>query len=415
MAGFRSSKTISSENNLLFSYVLYLIGLLEYKVQKSALRKAIAQWFFMSTITRRFTSSPESAMEFDLAKLRYVNSAEDFISHLKQVCETQLTKDFWEVTLPDNLATSSPRSPSIFSYSASLVLLDAPALYSNMKINSLLDPSYYAPRSGIERHHLFPADYLKDQGVTDQRIVNQTANYAYIEWGDNTDISNSAPSDYVPVLERRFGQEKLSEMYRFHALPPKWEGMAFEDFLPKRRELMAQITREGYKTLISTSPLPSENEALDLESITDGESEVMEFKSTLRTNMHTGETDKRIEMSVLKTIAGFLNTSGGVLLIGISDDGASVGVEADRFSSEDKMCLHLINLIKSKLGTSATTSLHIHFKDYEDHRVLVARCLKSPIPVYVKDGPDEKFFVRAGPSTAEITGKSDTRLHLEKV
>ena len=402
MAGFRSSKTIISENNLLFSYVLYLIGLLEYKVSKTALRKAIAQWFFMAAITRRYTSSAESAMEFDLAKLRYVSDAEGFIVHLKQVCETSLTKDFWEVTLPDNLATSAPRSPSLFSYNASLVLLDAPALYSNMKISSLLDPAHYAPRSGIERHHLFPVDYLEDQGITDQPIVNQIANYAYIEWGDNADISNASPNDYVPILEQRFSKEKLSEMYRFHALPPKWEQMAYEDFLPKRRELMARITREGYETLISASTLSIESEVLDLESIADGESEVMEFKSTLRTNMHTGETDKRIEMAVLRTIAGFLNTGGGLLLIGISDDGTPVGVEADKFSSEDRMCLHLISLIKSKLGISATTSLHIHFDDYEDNRVLVVRCSKSSIPVYVKDGSDEKFFVRAGPSTAEL-------------
>ena len=71
-AGFRSGRMISSENNLLFSYVLYLIGRTEYDVEDFALRKAIAQWFFMSAVTGRFTGSPESAMEFDLARLRGV-------------------------------------------------------------------------------------------------------------------------------------------------------------------------------------------------------------------------------------------------------------------------------------------------------------------------------------------------------
>ena len=51
MAGFRSRKMISSQNNLLFSYMLYLIGRTEYGVEESALRKVIAQWFFMSAVT----------------------------------------------------------------------------------------------------------------------------------------------------------------------------------------------------------------------------------------------------------------------------------------------------------------------------------------------------------------------------
>ena len=70
MAGFRGEKMISSNNNLLFSYMLYLIGRTEYGVEAFTLRRVIAQWFFMSAVTGRFTGSPESAMEFDLARLR---------------------------------------------------------------------------------------------------------------------------------------------------------------------------------------------------------------------------------------------------------------------------------------------------------------------------------------------------------
>jgi uncharacterized protein with ParB-like and HNH nuclease domain len=69
-AGFRSEKMISSQNNLLFSYMLYLIGRVEVGVEPFRLRRVIAQWFFMSAATGRFTGSPESAMEFDLARIR---------------------------------------------------------------------------------------------------------------------------------------------------------------------------------------------------------------------------------------------------------------------------------------------------------------------------------------------------------
>ena len=122
-AGFRGSKMISSQNSLLFSYMLYLIGRTEYRVPEFELRQAVARWFFMSSVTGRFTSSPESAMEFDLARLRDVKDADGFVKVLTTACEIALTDDFWNVSLPNDLATSSPRSPSLFAYYAALVLL----------------------------------------------------------------------------------------------------------------------------------------------------------------------------------------------------------------------------------------------------------------------------------------------------
>ena len=126
---------ISSDNNLLFSYVLYLIGRTEYDVDEFTLQQAIAQWFFMSAVTGRFTSSPETTMEFDLARLRGATDSTHFVNILRQVCEVTLTHDFWNVTLPNDLATSSPRSPSLFAYHAALVLLDAPGLYSASRVS----------------------------------------------------------------------------------------------------------------------------------------------------------------------------------------------------------------------------------------------------------------------------------------
>ena len=71
-AGFRSSRTISSQNEFVFVYILYLLGRTEYGVNEFKLRQLIAQWFFMTALTGRYSSSPESKMEFDLARLRGV-------------------------------------------------------------------------------------------------------------------------------------------------------------------------------------------------------------------------------------------------------------------------------------------------------------------------------------------------------
>jgi len=384
--------------------MLYLIGRTEYHVEEFTLRKVISQWFFMSAVTGRFTGSPESAMEFDLARLRDTTDAEEFVSRLQQVCDITLTNDFWGVTLPNDLATSSPRSPSLFAYNASLVLLDARVLFSNAKVAELLDPAIQANRAAIERHHLFPKGYLATLKISGTRETNQIANYAYVEWGDNMNISDQAPADYLPALKERFTPGDLSKMYHWHALPENWEHLEYRAFLEKRREMMAQIIREGYKTLTAGPERETEPQEFDLTAVVvNGESEAVEFKSTLRINLHTGATDKRMELSALKTLAGFLNTNGGTLVVGVSDDGAPVGIEVDKFPNEDKMSLHLVNIVKSRMGPHAMTAMHVHFEDLDDSRVLVVRCPKSAVPVFVKDENTERFYVRTGPSTTELS------------
>ena len=404
-AGFRSGKMISSQNNLLFSYMLYLIGRTEYNVPEFDLRRVIARWFFMSAVTGRFTGSPESAMEFDLARLRDVGTIDGFVKTLSQICEITLTNDFWAVTLPNDLATSSPRSPSLFAYHAALVLLDARALFSKIKVADLLDPSMQANRAAVERHHLFPKGFLSKQGITATRETNQIANYALVEWGDNTDISDQTPMNYLPDIKARFSQVVLERMFRLHALPSNWEHLDYREFLEKRRELMAQVIAEGYETLM-TGEIKEDlaTTEFDLSKVVmNGESEAVELKSTLRTNLHTGNKDPRMELAVLKTLAGFLNTNGGTLVVGISDDGSPVGIQADEFDNEDKMNLHLVNIVKSRMGIPAMTTLHVNFDDHDDCRVMVVKCRKALTPVFVKDGDTERFYIRTGPSTTELS------------
>ena len=404
MAGFRSDKMISSNNNLLFSYMLYLIGRNEFGVEPFALRKAIAQWFFMSAVTGRFTGSPESAMEFDLANLRRLTKPEEFLATLKRACDVTLTSDYWSVTLPNDLATSSPRSPSLFAYNAALVLLDARVLFSNAKVSELLDPSIKANRSLIERHHLFPRGHLATLKITSTRDTNQIANYAYVEWADNTDISDQPPADYLPAMKGRFSEQEVAHMYHCHALPDNWENMEYSVFLERRRELMAQIIAEGYRTLVEGPAQTVSDEPINVSALIEsGESEAVEYKSTLRVNLHTGEQDKKMELAVLKTVAGFLNTNGGMLVVGVADDGTPVGIEADKFPNEDKMGLHLVNIVKSRMSPQAMTDMHPHFEDYQDSRVLVIRCQRSRSPVFVQDGDIERFYVRTGPATTELS------------
>src|SRR5664279_2644689 len=209
---------ISSQTAIVYAYVFFLIGKKQYGVEPYDLRNIIARWFFMSSLTSRYSSSPETVMEHDLNRLRAVKDAAGFIGMMNQIMKDTLTDDLWSITLPNDLATSSARSPSLFAYQAALSLLDAQVLFSKMKVSELLDPALRANRAAIEKHHLFPKNYLKRIGFTDKADINQIANFALVEWGDNTDISDIAPAEYFPDYANRFSDQ----MAYWHALPPNW-------------------------------------------------------------------------------------------------------------------------------------------------------------------------------------------------
>jgi hypothetical protein len=248
-AGYRSGQIISSENSLLYSYAFYLIGKHEYGLEPFRLRRLMARWFFMASLTGRYTSSPETIMDQDLARLRAVSDGQVFESTLDKIVTDTLTADFWNIGLPNELATSSARSPSMFAYYAALNVLGAPILFSKAKVAELFDPAIHGTRAPLERHHLFPVAYLKASGIEETREINQIANFTLVEWGENGEITDRAPADYYPEYARRFTELELARMHHYHALAPGWQHMTYEAFLADRRIRLAGVIREAYDVL----------------------------------------------------------------------------------------------------------------------------------------------------------------------
>lgn len=145
----------------------------------------------------------------------------------------------------------------------------------------------------------------------------------------------------------------------------------------------------------------SREELLDV--LTEGESDRVEFKSTLRCNLHTGKADKRMENACLKTLAAYMNSDGGLLLVGTNDDGEVIGLEADKFPNHDKMLLHLMSLIRNHLGGEFAPFIRSSVHSLEARDLLVVECLPAPQPVYFRRDQDETFFVRSGPSTQQLS------------
>jgi hypothetical protein len=248
-AGFRSSSMVSSKTGLVYTYAMFLIGKVDYQMNDYDLRNLIARWYFMVTITRRYTSSPETRMEQDLTRLRNVKTQDEFARTLNKIINDELTNDFWNISLVNQLETSSGQSPAFYAYYASLNLLGARVLFSKIKVSELLDPMLKQQRAPIEKHHLFPKKYLKSIGIQDTKEINQVANYASVEWGDNTRISDVAPSEYFPEYAKRFNDDDLKQMMEWHALPEGWPTMNYQEFLVERRKRMAQVIRNGFESL----------------------------------------------------------------------------------------------------------------------------------------------------------------------
>ncbi|SFD73309.1 GmrSD restriction endonuclease domain-containing protein [Streptomyces aidingensis] len=250
-AGFRGTRMISAENAVLYSYVLWLIGRVEHRVPIDRLREVIARWFFMAHMTGRYSGSFESRMEHDLTRL--TSAAQDgrgFAATLDKIIDDTLSRDFWEITLPNELDSSAAKSPALMAYIAALNILDADALLSTAKVRSRLDPALML-KKGIERHHLFPRNYLKGQGIKENTRINQIANMALVEWSDNIAISDTPPAEYWPrqLARRNLAGDRLERQRHWHALPPGWEHMPYAEFLAARRTLMAAVVRDAFRAL----------------------------------------------------------------------------------------------------------------------------------------------------------------------
>lgn len=411
-AGFRSRRMITSDNALIFSYALWLIGKADFGLDRATLRGVIGRWFFMAHTTGRYTSSPESQLESDLGRIADLPRGDGaaFAAELDRIVASNFTNDYWEISLPNKLDTSSSRSPALFAYLAALNLLDAEVLFSDLRVKDLLDPDVRAPR-GVERHHLFPKRFLNSVGVTGTRAMNAIANMAFLDWPENAKVGAQSPMEYWPELAAAQPADRLRRQVHVHALPVGWEQLDYSTFLERRRPLIARIVKEGFSTLWQDRRPPPATSTLDL--IRTGESQTVELKSTARWNLHTHQADPKLEHVIVKTVCGFLNSEGGSLFIGVADDGTVLGLDDDLSTlgkgDLDRYQLFLRDLLTSGLTTSTASTVRIGFEQIAGSRVCHVSVAASGRPVFAQPvkgagTAGSEFWVRVGNSTRQLHG-----------
>lgn len=251
-AGYLSGDLILSGNAVFYTYALYLIAKHRFNASYNENMHLTSLWFFYASLISLYTGSFESTVENHLNTIKSLKTLDEYKEFILSRVNERLTNDYFDITLvgSEGLAVSGRGNNAWNAYVASLNIMNAKILFSksNLLVSKLFEPGTDGNRKSLEKHHLFPKAYLKSQGYSDAKI-NQMANYAFIDWKDNMDILDDAPSVYYPIVCAGLSDEQISVMEEENALPHGWENMAYEDFLIERRKLMAAKIKAAFEIL----------------------------------------------------------------------------------------------------------------------------------------------------------------------
>lgn len=250
-SGFISTSMIGSQNALNFAYILYLT-LRAQGLPKGDIERQVRRWFVMSILTGRYSSSPESAFDYDIRQI-YTQGIQTYAA---TIIEGELSDSYWTNLLPQNLETSVASSPYFCAYIAAQIKLnDNGFLSRDITVRELVEI-----KSDV--HHLFPRDLLKRNGLP-RGQYNQIANYVIAQSEINIAIGNKEPKVYFTQLleqcqggQKRYGNiadlAELRKNFSMNCIPDAMELKEISDyqaFLEIRRQLMAQKIRTYFNCL----------------------------------------------------------------------------------------------------------------------------------------------------------------------
>lgn len=250
--GIISPAMIRSQNVLNFGYALYL--LLRSKGEDAAIiEKVVRRWMVLAILTGRYSGSPESTFDYDIKRFQ-ANNPMEFLEHTEA---GELSDAFWNNILVTKLNTSVASSPMFHVFLMAQVKMgDCGFLSEQIDVKSLIEQ-----RGDI--HHIFPKKYLQKCGIKERGLYNQIANYVYTQSEINVKIKDQAPKEYMAQVKKQctggnavYGGidslVKLEANMFANCIPEEIFDMdytQFEDFLEKRRHLMAQKIRRYYELL----------------------------------------------------------------------------------------------------------------------------------------------------------------------
>lgn len=363
--------------------------------------RKMVKWFYYSQIRSRYVSQLPQKLDRDLRTL--IESKQPFDDLLQLIAEENRLE-----IMPIEFVGHAPQHPLFSMVRWYLKSRGAVCFTTGMSLRRNMGSKYQ-----LERDHIFPYSRLKKAGYDKENrikysLAQEFTNRAILTQVANRGKSDMNAADYLANVKKKF--PKALELQCIPTDESLWQIDNYEHFLEARRELLAKHLNAFLKKITETEEVVTTVSLAEM--IDKGESDELEFKSTLRWDIKESKVNKKLEEVILKSVSAFANSQGGTLLIGVDDEGSILGLEHDYLSlgdvDRDKFELHLRNLLNQQFGTGVVTSkIDIMFHEVEEKEVcqIDVASVKEPLILKLKDKNGqliEKFYVRSGNSSQEI-------------
>ncbi len=404
----RNDAYIESSQDLKTPYVLipivYYLARNKGTFETESEKKLALYWLYQALLWGRYSGQTPQKLQADIVMLKNKNNFGELIENLKRWRGGNLEVEPNDLSLQGNRSRFYPITYIVAKHKGAIDWFNGMKLYSkNVGV-------HYK----IENHHIFPQSILYKGGYSsadslDKKMVNEVANLAFLTKETNLKISKTDPLKYLKDISEKYPNALKKQFVPLDEY--LWKVERYEDFLANRRETIAKEINKFLNSFLKDEELlrtPTTKEIIE-----SGENELVELKNSLRWSISKNEVDKEIEFNIMRTIAAFLNYNGGILFIGVLDDGEIIGVENDLNSlgkaNQDGFYLHFVNLVEKYLGKEFVKYVHVTFEEVDNKTICKVHIEPSKSPTFIKNNGEKYFYTRVGNSSKMLDVEDTTK------
>jgi hypothetical protein len=360
----------------------------------------IVKWFYYPQVRARYVSQLPQKLDRDLRLIAQAKSPfDELLAVIAEERNLEITPDEFE-----GRSISHPLYGLMCWYFKSR---GAVCFTTGLAIRQAMGKQYK-----LESDHIFPYSRLKRAGYNKENrfkyaLAQELTNRAILTQVANRTKSSMDAAIYLASVQTRF--PRALSLQSVPANQELWKIENYENFLRARRKDLAAEMNRFMEGITASGDATAAASIEDL--IAEGESDELEFKSSLRWDYKQQCVNRKLEDIILKSVAALANGQGGTLLIGIDDNGSPLGLDRDYTAlggDRDKFEVHLRNILNQACGqTFVINKLGIFFPLVEGIEICQVDVTAAQQPIIVKVAdkngqPVEKFYVRSGNSSVEM-------------
>lgn len=352
----------------------------------------LRKWYWASIFSKNYSSAVESqsAKDFNLMKEWFKDS--DKIP--------EVVKDFQNEIKQVDLLKETKQGSAIYNAIFNLFVIKGARDWNTFDL-----PEY----AELDDHHIVPASWGREVvGDAINTILNKTPLSPIT---NRKFINDQLPNVYLKKLLEENDKDEVYQLLETHfitremveiLLRETFSKNDYFEFIEARKQL---VFKEIEKLLFNYQDKEKTIDYFQL--IAEGESDICEFKSSLRYSYHTNQVDKNLTSVIAKIIASFLNTNGGVLFIGVKDDGEILGLENDfkTFSepNKDSFLKAFDNMVETYIGNWILPYINVSFNERDNKEICIVKVNQtSHKPVFLNNNGSNEFYVRRTASTVSL-------------